>query len=75
MTKINKIVCDICQKEIDVSLGMGMFERIMVNREKNFLAKLPGKFNDKDIRKKSLDMCNECCEKVQEQIEQLKKDN
>jgi len=72
MTKINKIICDICQKEIDVSLGMGMFERIEINREKNFLAKLPGKFNEKDIRKESLDMCNNCSELLAEYVKKLK---
>lgn len=73
MTKINKIVCDICQKEIDVAQGMSLFERIEVNRKKNFFHKLPENFNDNDIRKQSLDMCNECSAKIAEYIEKLKK--
>lgn len=73
MSKINKIICDICKKEIDLAQGMSLFERIEVNRKKTLLYRIPDKFNESDIQKQTIDMCNECSAKVVEYIEKLKK--
>ena len=75
MSKINKIICDICQKEIDVAKGMSLFERIEVKHKNTFLGKASNEINENDIQKKSLDMCDSCSSKIIEYIEQLKKDN
>lgn len=66
MTKL--IMCDICDKEIDVNAGMSVYESIRVKKMQPF------KVNQKpEISKTTLDICADCSENVEQYFKELKK--
>lgn len=79
--KINKIICDICEKEIDIDkdTGLAMFEYISVDQKIIFGPDGLNNYNnmrpDKDIKKVSYDICKSCAEKMMKNINELKKSN
>lgn len=74
--KINKIICDGCNQEIDIDSenGLAMFEYIHVQAKLDLLNqnRTPVK---KELVKMSLDLCKECAEKTIKYLEDLKKTN
>ncbi|MFA5397929.1 MAG: hypothetical protein WC346_18100 [Methanogenium sp.] len=65
--KINKIICDICDKEIDVNneAGLAMYEHISIQQKLNLMPDVlsKGETNpqtNKEIIKVYFDLCNEC---------------
>lgn len=67
--KINKIVCDICNKEIDIetnaSEGLAIFEFIKVQTKVNFMLKAKP---EKDVAKTSLDLCSSCAQEAEDYL-------
>ena len=73
--RINKILCDICDKEIDFDYdyGIGTFQKIeLVNYSIFRNSKIK---NDQHLNKKELDLCDNCCDKVYDYINKLKNES
>ncbi len=72
--KINKIICDVCHKEInfETDASIAMFEK--ANLLKKFNLKLTAISNDQ-IEKTHYDLCDKCSLLVEKYIEKLKYDN
>ena len=81
--KVNKIICDVCDKEIDVNVdaGLAMFEHIEV-RQKIVFSQSP--FNnrgredmksDKEVVKTSFDLCKSCASETQDFLLKKKEEN
>ena len=70
--KINKVLCDVCKKEIDFNydLGIGSFQKIEII---NYSAFKRYKIqNNQHLDKKELDFCNICSTKIYNYINKLK---
>ena len=80
--KINKIVCDVCEKEIDVNndAALAMFEYIQV-QQKNVFSQSPFDGNkrnaesDKEVVKMSFDLCKRCANETQNFLLKKKEEN
>ena len=77
--KINRIICDICNNEIDINIdaGIAMYEHIVVQPKLDFVPNLFSKENnniksDKEIIKKSFDICKNCAKEIDILIDKLK---
>jgi len=68
MAKINKIICDICDKEIDVDSGLSMYESIKPDKSFTFNPQVKP-----ELIKVSFDICIDCSVKVENFIEDSKK--
>lgn len=66
MTKVKKIICDICLHEIDVNSGMSLYESVSVQKTSVFK---PGTVPE--LQKISLDFCLNCSEKIEKYIKEL----
>lgn len=73
--KINKIICDICNKEIDINIdeALAMFEHIQVKQKINFMPNLLGRVGDrepmktdKELVKTSFDLCKNCAKETED---------
>jgi hypothetical protein len=73
--KVNKIICDVCEKEVDVNVGLALIEYIYFSKVAH-LNVLASTMNPKDTtntynpqpQKQSFDLCTECADKVVEFI-------
>ena len=79
--KINKIICDVCNKEIDVNAdaGLAMYEHIKVQQKldivPNFFSKGTEKLQaGKEIVKSSFDLCKDCAKETEDFFTRLKED-
>ncbi len=70
--KINKIICDICDKEIDVNTdaGLAMYEHIEVQQKLNLMPDvfLKGEADaqtGKEVVKLYFDICNDCAKEIE----------
>jgi hypothetical protein len=78
---IVNIKCDICKKEVDMnkdtSLGMITISKVvtklnMTNRQTT-IRNIPELSTEKEIENINLDMCGECCSKVENFVNTIKK--
>lgn len=65
---MKKVICDICDKEIDVNAGMSAYESIKVEKLKPFEVN-----RQPEISKTTLDICAECSEEIERHFKELKK--
>ena len=65
---MKKVICDICNKEIDINAGMSAYEGIKVDKKYLF-----GKTTKPGIVKVTLDFCAECSEDIEQHFKELKK--
>ncbi len=65
---MKKVICDMCNKEIDVNSGMSVYESIKVDNKYIF-----GKTSKPEVLKISLDICAECSIDVEKYFKELKK--
>lgn len=74
--KINKIICDLCGKEIDIEKdrAISMFETIKVLKKFDILAFNKHKDPKEGLTKTSYDICLDCSLLVEECIEKIKHD-
>ena len=70
MTKINKIICDICDKEINVDNGMSMYESIKLDKSSMWKPKAKP-----ELIKIAMDICIECSAKIEQHIKELKNES
>ncbi len=78
MSTINKIICDICGKEIDVAndKAIALFKNIKVQKAINPLSSMSMPQNNLKVEDKinetSYDICFECVEPIENYIIKLK---
>ena len=65
---MKKVICDICNKEIDINAGMSAYESIKVDKASVF-----GRKAKPEVIKISLDICAECGVDVEKCFKELKK--
>lgn len=80
--KVNKIICDVCDKEIDVNADacLAMFEHIEIQQKVIFNQPL---FNrgredmkaDKEVVKSSFDLCKSCANETRDFLIKKKEEN
>jgi hypothetical protein len=73
--KINKVLCDICEKEINFNfeMGIGNFQKLeLINYSAFRRSKM---YDNQELDKKELDFCNDCCNKVYKYINKLKNES
>lgn len=78
--KINKIICDVCEQEIDVEkdIALAMFEYIQarptISFDSNPISPNSQMKAEKEIVKTSYDLCKNCADILVEVIEEKKKE-
>lgn len=74
--KINKIICDVCNKEINVEVdeGLGVFDYIQAKAKLYFASDTPNDNlkTDKEIVKTSFDLCDRCASNLANHIKNEK---
>ena len=71
--KVNKVICDICKKELDLKNDpvLGSFQKIELKTPFAFNQKIQDR--EKEISKEEYDLCKTCTEKIQNYILKEKK--
>jgi len=76
--KVNKIICDVCEKEIDISSdeSLAMFERIQVQQKISLIPNLrkTEMESDKEVVKTTYDLCKACSIELEEFLLKRKKE-
>lgn len=63
---MKKIICDVCENEINIDDGMSMYESIKVDKTAIF------KNNKADVTKITLDICANCSTSIEKYIHSIK---